>query len=225
MFWCWERKKAQTRNEVADDGQIEQEMEAQKDPLVRSRQVFPDGYKSYAIRKFAQMSVGVNLLKGQTRGHIAWYVNRLRNGRPKYEGASTLTGIPWEIIGVLHGLESSFNFDKQILNGQKWWKVTNLVPRGLGPWANWEESCVAGFRHELKHNPMPIEWSVEATALFLERWNGMGYWRMKRASPYLWSYTSVQEQGKYVSDGRYDRNAVSKQVGGMAMLKEVGFFG
>lgn len=229
MFWCWERKKPQVPSVKPDPVQIDAE---QRDIGNRDRtpQKFPDGYRTMVMNRWSGMIVGANLLGRQKRSHIDWYMTQLRKGRDKYKKASDIvkrnTGmyVPWEIIGVIHGLESSFNFNKQILNGQPWNKRTTWVPKGLGPWSSWEDSCVQGFLHETTHNPLPESWTIAGTALFLERWNGMGYWRMYKVSPYLWAYTSAQEAGKYVSDGKYDRNAISLQVGGMAMLKEVGFF-
>ena len=40
-------------------------------------------------------------------------------------------------------------------------------------------------------------------------------------SPYLWSYTAIYTAGKYVADGKWSDTAVSKQCGGMAILKHL----
>ena len=229
MFWCLERKKPQVPSVKPDPVQTDAE-DRTNDHYRRVPQKFPEGYRVYVNNLWSGIIVGANLMGKQQRGHITWYVNQLRKGKERYKQATVLikeqTGmyVPWQIIGVLHGLEASFNFNKQILNGQPWNRKTTWVPKGLGPWESWEHSCVQGFLHETAHNPLPETWNVEGTALFLERWNGMGYWRIKRPSPYLWSYTSAQVSGKYVSDGKYDSRAISLQVGGMAMLKSVGFF-
>ena len=228
MIWCWERKKPQVPSVKPDPVQTEEDN--RKLPDQKTSQKFPDGYRTMVMNRWSGMIVGANLIGRQQRGHIDWYVRKLLGGRHRYKKASALvkreTGmfIPWEIIGCLHGLEASFDFKKQILNGQPYNKRTTWVPKGLGPWKSWEDSCVQGFMYETKHNPTPETWTIAGAALFLERWNGMGYWKMNKASPYLWSYTSSQQAGKYVSDGKYDSNAVSLQVGAMAMLKEVGFF-
>lgn len=226
MLWCLERKKPQVPSIKPDPVQVEDDLK----PTAK-KQVFPDGYRERVSQLWANMVVGANLIGRQRASHVDWYMKKLLGGRKKYKDASVIvkreTGmyVPWEVIGCIHGLEASFNFDKQILNGQPYKQRTTWVPRGLGPWSSWEESCVQGFLHETEHNPLPQMWDVEGTALFFERWNGMGYWRMgQKPSPYLWSYTSSQERGKYVSDGKYSRTAVSLQVGAMAMLKKAGFF-
>ena len=231
MIWCWERRKPQVPSIKPDPVQIEEDAKP-REPMTVKQQKFPDGYRVAVNQLWSGMIVGANLMDRQSRGHIDWYMTKLRTGREQYKSASVISersflfSVPWEIIGVIHGLESSFNFDKQILNGQSWKKKTTWVPKGLGPWSSWVNSTVSGLIHERKHNPFPNDWkSVEQVALFLERWNGMGYWNMgQKPSPYLWSYTSSQTRGKYVSDGKYDRRAVSIQVGGMAMLKEIGYF-
>jgi lysozyme family protein len=40
-------------------------------------------------------------------------------------------------------------------------------------------------------------------------------------TPYLWSYSNLYENGKFVADGRFDPEAVSKQCGAAPMLKAV----
>jgi lysozyme family protein len=38
-------------------------------------------------------------------------------------------------------------------------------------------------------------------------------------TPYLWSFTNHYTKGKFVADGKFDANAVSKQCGAAAILK------
>jgi lysozyme family protein len=41
------------------------------------------------------------------------------------------------------------------------------------------------------------------------------------ATPYLWSYSDHYDKGKFVADGKYNPDAVSKQVGAAILLKEL----
>jgi lysozyme family protein len=197
---------------------------------VERRQRFPKGYIEETQARYNSMIVGEGLLGRQTKGHIEWYKKRLLNGRDRYEKASKIvlerTGydIPWQIIGVIHGMEAGFDFNKQILNGQPINRKTTWVPKNRGPWSSWEESCVDAFTWDDGYKIIPTEWTPENTALFNERWNGMSYWNRGKPTPYLWGYTNIQVAGKYVSDGKYDRRAVTLQVGVMAQLEEVGFW-
>ena len=218
MFWCLKRKKPQVRNHEPDEAQ------ASTQPFHKD-QVFPDYYHDQVIKWYGKMIVREeHLLSGQSMGHVHWYMKMLKANAEVYKSVAEICPVPWEILAVLHGLESSFNLDKQILNGQSWKKKTTWVPKGLGPFSSFADSCQRAFIHESAHNPIPKKWGVAETALFLERWNGMGYWRKRKASPYLWSYSNIYGGGKYVSDGRYSASAVSKQVGGMVMLEALGFF-
>ena len=49
----------------------------------------------------------------------------------------------------------------------------------------------------------------------------MGYRKRSVATPYLWSFTNHYDKGKFVADGKYDAEAISKQVGAAILLKEL----
>ena len=55
----------------------------------------------------------------------------------------------------------------------------------------------------------------------LERYNGFGYRKRGLVTPYLWSFSNLYIKGKFVADGHFDPNAVSKQCGAALMLKAV----
>jgi lysozyme family protein len=56
-------------------------------------------------------------------------------------------------------------------------------------------------------------------AFMLEKYNGFGYRNHKIPSPYLWAGSSIYTKGFYTSDGVFDPEAVSRQIGGMTMIK------
>ena len=53
--------------------------------------------------------------------------------------------------------------------------------------------------------------------------NGFGYRRFHSGvlSPYLWSYSNHYTSGKYVADGTFDPDAVSKQCGSAVILRRM----
>jgi lysozyme family protein len=53
----------------------------------------------------------------------------------------------------------------------------------------------------------------------LERFNGKGYINRNMPSPYLWSGTNQYVKGKYIADGVFSADAVSKQVGCATLMK------
>lgn len=165
----------------------------------------------------------------QIAGHITWYLDKCLEGKESYLKAQELTGVPWEVVACTHGLEASFNFEKNLMNGQPLGQVTTWVPRGYGPWDTWEESAVDAFKLKDEEGKLPKEWDLGNTLDFLLRYNGTGYEKYHNLnSPYLWSYTNHyanQGGGKYVSDGKFDRNAISLQVGAALMLKELNYGG
>jgi lysozyme family protein len=62
-------------------------------------------------------------------------------------------------------------------------------------------------------------WSLARVLHEFERYNGMGYRRMGKATPYLWSFSNLYEKGRYVREHEYDPEAVSKQCGAALMIK------
>ena len=192
----------------------------------------PIGEVKYFVRgeiakKLVDMweSIDVKTLGRQKSSDIAWYIKKINQNKERYVNASNQVemssgkSIPWEVIAVLHAMEGSLNLSKQILNGERWNKKTKLVPKGYGPFKSFEESCLVG----LSLKSAPQEWTIQNTLYYMELWNGLGYRRKGKLSPYLWSYSNHQEKGKYVRDHVYDKNAVSLQVGCAILLKEINY--
>lgn len=124
----------------------------------------------------------------------------------------SFAGIDWKLLAVLHMRECNNNFDRQILNGERWEKVTTLVPRGVGPFESWRDSTWYAIVH---HGMNGIDFAdITQVLAFMEGWNGWGYHAKGKQSPYLWSGTQLGVgTGKYVADGKYDPAAIDKQLG------------
>ena len=60
--------------------------------------------------------------------------------------------------------------------------------------------------------------SPGAALVAFENYNGTGYRSRKVPSPYLWSFGNHYPRGKFSSDGRYDPNLVSQQVGAATLI-------
>jgi hypothetical protein len=65
------------------------------------------------------------------------------------------------------------------------------------------------------------DWSLPSVLFRWERYNGMGYRIRGLASPYLWSFSNHYEKGKFVRDGVFDPEAVSRQCGAATLLKHL----
>lgn len=156
---------------------------------------------------------------------------KIKKSQFRYEEVETLVWdqygkmIPWPVIASIHALEAGLDFSKNLHNGQDWDQKTTWVPKGRGPFNSWEEAALDAFG--LKKDKFPDDWTISKTLDFLERYNGLGYrkYRPNVNSPYLWSGTNHYTKGKYVSDGKFDKNAVSKQLGAVLILKSLYYNG
>lgn len=129
-------------------------------------------------------------------------------------------GLKWWLIAVIHEMECSQNFNKYLGNGQDLNIRTTMVPIGRGPFGSFEEGAVDALK--LQGADKITDWSIDNVLHFLEGYNGYGYSKYKGInSPYLWSGSNYYTSGKYVSDGNYDPNAVSQQIGVALMLKKI----
>jgi lysozyme family protein len=157
-------------------------------------------------------------------GNVAYYVKRLNQGRAVYaQVGGDLNGIPWMFIGVIHGMECGFNFAGHLHNGDPLRARTVQVPAGRpaagSPPFTWRQSAVDALTMKKFHEVG--DWSVPHMLYLLEKYNGFGYRVRRVPSPYLWSFSNLYAKGKFVQDGRFDPEAVSKQCGAALMLKAV----
>ncbi len=151
-----------------------------------------------------------------------WHLTMLRNSRQRYQVVGDSTGVPWYFIGIIHGLEASFNFRAHLHNGDfplssRTRQVPSGRPRIWLPPADWGSSArdalaLLGFTGQR-------DWSLERTLYRLEAYNGLGYRNYGVPSPYLWSFSNHYQSGKYVADGRWSASARSQQCGAAVMLK------
>jgi lysozyme family protein len=151
-----------------------------------------------------------------------WHAAALRQFRRRYESVTRATGVPWFFIGVVHGLEASYNFRAHLHNGDApLSQRTRQVPAGrpkawTAPY-DWEASAVDALK--LMGFAGAEDWSLERTLYRLEAYNGFGYRKLGVPTPYLWSFTNHYEAGKFVADGSFNPRAKSQQCGAATTLK------
>lgn len=161
-------------------------------------------------------------IRPEFRENADWHLTMMRTSRTRYERLGKRLGIPWAFIAATHGLEASFNFRAHFHNGDfPLSRRTRQVPANRPPtWlppSDWESSAADALR--LLGFTGQSDWSLPRTLYRLEAYNGFGYRRAGRPSPYLWSFSSLYSRGKFVADGRFDPKARSKQCGAAVMLK------
>jgi lysozyme family protein len=163
-------------------------------------------------------------VRTEYRSEVAWHVDRLRRDRARYEALGAEVQIPWYFIGIIHGLEASFNFMGHLHNGDApLSKRTRNLPANRPqvwlPPSDWESSAkdALAFDGFLGQS----DWTLEAMLYRWEAYNGWGYRPRHSPTPYLWSFSNHYSRGKYAFDGRYDPQLRSQQCGAAVMLKEL----
>jgi lysozyme family protein len=141
--------------------------------------------------------------------------------KTQYQAVENATGVPWFVVGLIHQMESGCNFRTHLHNGDALSARTVNVPAGRpasgSPPFSWPESAVDALRMQKLETIMA--WPLPRIAYELERYNGFSS-RTKHNinTPYLWSGTTHYSKGKYIRDHVWSDDAVSKQVGAMAVL-------
>jgi Uncharacterized conserved protein len=142
--------------------------------------------------------------------------------KSRYEAVEESTSVTWFVVAVIHSLEGSLNFKTHLHNGDPLTAKTVHVPKGRPagtPPFSWEESAIDALNFDGLAGVK--KWTLSTILFRLEGFNGFGY-RMRHPevlTPYLWSFTNHYQKGKFVADGKFDPNAVSKQCGAAAILK------
>lgn len=114
--------------------------------------------------------------------------------------------IPWFMFGVVHAMEAGCDIRRSLKDG-------SLLPQGAHP---------AGFIPRVWRfaiSPDDLFYDIGKILYYTEGWNGFGYKSKGINSPYLWSGTNHYVKGKFVKDGKFDPDAVSKQVGAAILYR------
>lgn len=155
---------------------------------------------------------------------VEWYVNKITSSkyRSEYEKLEDQICVPWWVIGVLHALEATFNFDTHLHNGDPLTGRTYHVPAGHPktgrPPFTWAESAKDALG--IKNWNNRTDWHLASTLYRIERFNGFRSREIYGInSPYLWSFSNHYTKGKFVADNEWDGNAVSNQCGAAVILR------
>jgi len=147
----------------------------------------------------------------------------MKSNQDRYKAVSHTFPNPcltWEIVAVIHEMECSQNFNKYLGNGQSLDKVTTIAPAGRGPFSSFEDGAIDALR--LQGADKITDCSIGSLLYFLEGYNGYGYEKYHNMnSPYLWAGSQWYTIGKYTSDGKFDPDSVSQQIGVALLLKSL----
>ena len=165
-------------------------------------------------------------IRDEKRGEIMDYVNKMLDPkrRTQYEQVAGQVCLPWYFVGAIHALEASFDFTAHLHNGdslrKRTWQVPANRPKVWLPPSDWTSSAVDALT--LEGFDKEKTWGLAEILYRWERYNG---WRSRLLhninTPYLWSYSTHYSKGKFVQDGVWDANAVSKQPGAAVLLRAI----
>ncbi len=130
-------------------------------------------------------------------------LKRIEANKDKYCKVACAAKVPYLVVGVIHYLEANNDFTCSIRDGSK-----------LRKGKDWVEDAI-----EVMKQYSCDKWDISRALYVLEKHNGFGYRQKGINSPYLWAGTNLYKKGKYVKDGVFDPEAVSKQVGGALILR------
>ena len=165
-------------------------------------------------------------LRPEMLDHIDAGVSAIVAAKPRLEKVASVVNTPWYFVGVYWFVEMGNDFSRHLHNGDPLTARTINIPAGrpeIWPPPNgedpWEYSAADAIRLEGLAN-VDVGKLGELLARF-ERLNGLGYRQHGLFTPYLWSGTDLYERGKYVSDGHFDPEAVSEEIGVVALLRRL----
>jgi lysozyme family protein len=166
------------------------------------------------------------VVRPERKGTVDWYVDKLASPkyREAYEKLEDVVCVPWYFIGVIHALETSFNFSAHLHNGDPLDRKTTHVPAGRPPvWnppSDWQSSAKDALTFE-KYTDH-TDWNLAKVLFRLEGYNGFRSRELHGINtPYLWSFSNHYTSGKFVADNEWSPSAVSQQCGSAVMIKEL----
>jgi lysozyme family protein len=152
------------------------------------------------------------------------FVSNYLQNKQRYEKVAQATDMPAELIAALHWRESSGNFGTYLHQGDPLGKPARHIPNNIPVFNDWESAAIHALSQKNQYKQrfgITRDTSDNDTAALLsyaEYYNGKGYYNRNQPSPYVFSGSSSYSAGKYVADGKYDPNAVDKQLGVYSML-------
>lgn len=155
-------------------------------------------------------------------------VHQIEKNKTLYEYVSEKIGskLPWYFIGVIHYMECNCNTNQHLHNGDSLRARTYNVPKGR-PIADPQNGKSTSYTFiESAIDALTFQgftkcedWSLPVMLEQLEEYNGCGYQKHGINTPYLWAETNHYEKGKFVSDGEFDPEAISKQIGCAPLIR------
>jgi lysozyme family protein len=169
------------------------------------------------------------LINAARMAEVEEILTKIEQNIHRYDAVATTLSIPWQVVAVIHSMESSLSFARHLHNGDPLGARTVQTPAGRpktgSPPFTWEESAIDALKYHQMNDWQ--DWSLPGLLYKLEEYNGWGYrlYHPHIRSPYLWSCSNHYKQGKYLADGVWSDTAVSRQIGAAVLLKRLADIG
>lgn len=126
-------------------------------------------------------------------------------------------GVPAVVIYAFHMRESDCSMARHLHEGSLLKARTVDVPKGRPPppakppftFLQSGEDALYTYEKLERRNWHNLETALQAA----ESYNGLGYQKKGRVSPYMWAGTSLYTGGKYIKDGVFSATAYDQQLG------------
>ncbi len=162
-----------------------------------------------------------SVIRPEREHKVRAYAEQAGRFKSRYDAVAKDLNIPWWFIAGVHLLESTFNFNTHLHNGDPLSGRTKRIPKNRpssgSPPFTWEASAKDALR--LQKLADLTDWSLPRALWRWERYNGFGYRSRGVPTPYLWSFSTIYKRGKFVADGVFSETAVSEQCGAAVLLK------
>jgi len=165
------------------------------------------------------------IVRPDRKGIVEEFINKLMRGTSHYDEVQAATKVPWYVVGLIHGMESYFDFGTHLHNGDSLSRRTWNEPKGRPPASvgdppfSWVISAIDALQYD--RLTAWDDWSVAGICYKMEAYNGWGYRNHQINSPYLWSMSNHYTKGKYTVDGHFNPDVISDQVGAITALKKM----
>jgi lysozyme family protein len=170
-----------------------------------------------------QVLFNTSIINPDKAGEIDHDIDIMLANRSKYDAIANEVNVPWYFVSIVHCMEGSLNFNTHLHNGDPLTARTVNVPVGRPTTGNPPFSFIDSAIDALKFDHLVplLDTSIPGLLFAFERYNGFGSRAHGINSPYLWSFSNHYTKGKFVKDGVFDPEAISRQAGAAVLLRRI----
>lgn len=131
-------------------------------------------------------------------------------------------GVPQVVQATICERENGCDFTKSPAQGDRWDRVSMHVPRGRGPFKSWKAAAIDAWTvcDHLAEISIP-HWTLAYACFKWESYNGFGYRARGLRTPYVLGGTNLQQPGKFIADGQFDRVHMDGQLGALPIAQRM----